>query len=100
MRRRRRCCARARSAIARSGLPDCATACASAHLVLMMVRHRHPDVRVYVFARHPEERAFALQLGAAWAGDTSQAAPSKLDAIIDTTPAWLPVIKALENLEP
>lgn len=73
---------------------------ASAHLVLMVVRHRHPDVRVYVFARHPEERAFALQLGAAWAGDTSQAAPSKLHAIIDTTPAWLPVIKALENLEP
>jgi len=73
---------------------------ASAHLVLMMVRHRHPDTEVYVFARRPEERAFALQLGAAWAGDTQQAAPAKLHAIIDTTPAWLPVIKALENLEP
>jgi len=73
---------------------------ASAHLVLQMVRHRCPDTEVYVFARQPEEREFALELGALWAGDTTQAAPAKLHAIIDTTPAWLPVIRALENLEP
>ena len=73
---------------------------ASAHLVLMMVRHRYPSVEIYVFARQPEERAFALELGAVWAGDTSQAAPAKLHAVIDTTPAWLPVVKALENLNP
>ncbi len=73
---------------------------ASAHLVLMMVRHRYPDTEVYVFARQREERAFALQSGAAWAGDTTDAAPATLHAIIDTTPAWLPVIKALENLAP
>ena len=73
---------------------------ASAHLVLMMVRHRYPDTEVYVFARKREEREFALQSGAAWAGDTLEAAPAKLHAVIDTTPAWLPVIKALENLEP
>jgi propanol-preferring alcohol dehydrogenase len=73
---------------------------ASAHLVLMMVRRRHPGTEVYVFARNPEERAFALHLGAVWAGDMAQAAPAKLHAVIDTTPAWWPVIKALENLEP
>jgi propanol-preferring alcohol dehydrogenase len=73
---------------------------ASAHLVLQMVRHRCPDTEVYVFARQPEEREFALELGAVWAGDTTQEAPEKLHAIIDTTPAWLPVIRALENLEP
>jgi len=73
---------------------------ASAHLALKMVRHRCPDTEVYVFARQREERDFALELGAAWAGDTTQSAPAKLHAIIDTTPAWLPVIKALENLEP
>jgi alcohol dehydrogenase, propanol-preferring len=72
---------------------------ASAHLVLMMVRHRYPETEVYVFARQEEERAFALQLGAVWAGDIAQAAPARLHAIIDTTPAWWPVIKALENLE-
>jgi len=73
---------------------------ASAHLVLMMVRHRFPGAELYVFARSPEERAFALELGAAWAGDTTERSPVALDAIIDTTPAWLPVVQALENLAP
>ncbi|QXP90201.1 zinc-dependent alcohol dehydrogenase family protein [Methylococcus capsulatus] len=73
---------------------------ASAHLVLMMARHRFPDSEVYVFARHPEERAFALQLGAVWAGDTADIAPAPLAAIIDTTPAWKPVVAALANLAP
>ncbi|HQR47798.1 MAG TPA: zinc-dependent alcohol dehydrogenase family protein [Steroidobacteraceae bacterium] len=72
----------------------------SGHLVLKMVRHRYPSARVYVFARHPEERAFALELGATWAGNTTDRAPVKLHAIIDTTPAWLPVLGALEQLEP
>ncbi|RYU63082.1 zinc-binding alcohol dehydrogenase family protein [Methylolobus aquaticus] len=73
---------------------------ASAHLVLMMVRHRFPNAESYVFARKPEERAFALELGAVWAGDTLDRPPVRLDAIIDTTPAWLPVVQALQNLEP
>lgn len=73
---------------------------ASAHLVLMMVRHRFPNAELYVFARRPEERAFALELGAVWAGDTLDHPPVRLDAIIDTTPAWLPVVQALRNLEP
>ncbi len=45
------------------------------------------------------ERAFASDLGATWVGDTSERAPRRLSAIIDTTPAWTPVVKALENLE-
>jgi propanol-preferring alcohol dehydrogenase len=73
---------------------------ASAHLVLKMVRHRHPDVAVFVFARSEQERAFALELGASWAGDTTDTPPQHLDAIIDTTPAWKPVVEALKNLEP
>jgi propanol-preferring alcohol dehydrogenase len=73
---------------------------ASAHLVLKLVRHRYPSTRVFVFARSEGERAFALGLGAAWAGDTAEKAPRKLAAIIDTTPAWTPVVEALENLEP
>jgi len=73
---------------------------ASAHLMLELVRRRHPGIEVHVFARKREEREFALQMGATWAGDTSDTAPVKLHAIIDTTPAWLPVVKALENLEP
>jgi propanol-preferring alcohol dehydrogenase len=73
---------------------------ASSHLVLKMVRHRFPDTQVFVFARNEKERAFARELGAAWAGDTSEDAPEKLDCIIDTTPAWGPVVEALKNLEP
>jgi len=72
---------------------------ASAHLVLKMARYRFPDSEIYVFARSEKERAFALELGAVWADKTTQAAPHKLDAIIDTTPAWEPVVEALANLE-
>ncbi|MFO1417938.1 MAG: zinc-binding alcohol dehydrogenase family protein [Methylotetracoccus sp.] len=73
---------------------------ASAHLVLQMVRYRHPDVEVFVFARDPEERRFALELGAVWAGDVGERAPAMLHAIIDTTPVWRPIVRALEHLEP
>jgi propanol-preferring alcohol dehydrogenase len=73
---------------------------ASAHLVLKMARHLHPEWPIYVFARSASEREFALQLGAAWAGETAQVPPRKLDAIIDTTPAWKPVVEALKNLKP
>lgn len=73
---------------------------ASAHLVLQMARHLYPRSRVYVFARSERERAFALQLGAAWAGDTLDTPPKPLERIIDTTPAWLPVLEALARLAP
>lgn len=73
---------------------------ASAHLVLKMARHRFPNSPVYVFARSPQERRFALELGAVWAGDTEETAPEKLDAIIDTTPVWKPILEALRNLNP
>jgi len=71
---------------------------ASAHLVLKMVRHKYPDTKVFVFARSEKERDFALELGAIWAGDTEDISPEKLDGIIDTTPAWKPVVAALSNL--
>jgi propanol-preferring alcohol dehydrogenase len=73
---------------------------ASAHLVLKMARHRFPDSEVYVFARSEKEREFAVELGAVWAGDTQDESPRKLDAIIDTTPVWKPVVEAMKNLEP
>lgn len=73
---------------------------ASAHLVLKMVRHQFPRVRVFVFARSEADRQFAKELGATWAGDTQEPSPQKLHAIIDTTPAWTPVVSALSNLAP
>ena len=68
-------------------------------LVLKLVRYRFPTMQVFVFARSAAERAFARELGATWAGDTGERARGCLHAIIDTTPAWTPVVKALENLE-
>ena len=73
---------------------------ASAHLVLKLARYQYPSTRVFVFARSDAERAFAMQLGAAWAGATEDESPEKLDAIIDTTPVWRPIVEALKNLAP
>jgi len=73
---------------------------ASGHLVLKTVRSQYPNVKVFVFARSAQERAFARQLGAVWAGDSVDESPEKLHSIIDTTPAWKPVVAALENLAP
>jgi propanol-preferring alcohol dehydrogenase len=70
----------------------------SAHLVLKMVRHRMPRTRVHVFARSAAEQAFARDLGACWAGGTDGIPPEPLDAVIDTTPAWKPVVAALARL--
>jgi propanol-preferring alcohol dehydrogenase len=73
---------------------------ASAHLVLKMVRHRFPRAKTFVFARNERERAFARELGAVWAGAAEEAPPERLHAIIDTTPAWKPVVEALRHLSP
>jgi propanol-preferring alcohol dehydrogenase len=72
---------------------------ASAHLVLKMAKHQYPNSRVFVFSRSESERRFALELGAAWAGDIGAPAPEKLAGMIDTTPAWQPIVHALSNLE-
>lgn len=72
---------------------------ASAHLVLQLVQKTFPDSRVFVFSRNEEERMFAEQLGASWTGDILDKSPKKLHSIIDTTPAWKPLVMALENLD-
>lgn len=72
----------------------------SAHLVLQMARNRFSNSKVYVFARDPDQRDFAKQLGACWAGDTDDKPPEDLKAIIDTTPVWKPVVAALAHLRP
>ncbi|MEQ8661199.1 MAG: alcohol dehydrogenase catalytic domain-containing protein [Gammaproteobacteria bacterium] len=72
----------------------------SAHLVLALARHLLPHSRVYVFARDADVRAFARERGADWVGDTVERAPRACAAIIDTTPAWKPVLEALANLAP
>jgi propanol-preferring alcohol dehydrogenase len=72
----------------------------SGHLVLQLAKCLYPDSPVYVFARSEKERAFAEELGADWSGDTDATPPQRPHAIIDTTPAWKPVLAALEVLRP
>jgi propanol-preferring alcohol dehydrogenase len=72
----------------------------SGHLVLQLAKHLYPDSAVFVFARSERERQFATELGADWSGDTEDRPPQPPDAIIDTTPAWRPIIAALAVLRP
>lgn len=72
----------------------------SAHLVLQLARHLYPDSPVFVFARDEGTRAFAREQGADWAGATEDRPPEPCRAIIDTTPAWKPVVEALRSLAP
>ena len=73
---------------------------ASGHLVLKMAKFLYPTSSVVVFARSKEEQNFALSLGAAWTGDISDEPVVKPHAIIDTTPAWKPIVASLQQLQP
>lgn len=73
---------------------------ASAHLVLQTAQHRYRQSPIYVFARDAQTRQFALDLGVSWAGGTEQRPPQPLRAIIDTTPAWRPIVESLKSLAP
>lgn len=72
----------------------------SAHIVLQLARHLYPASEIYVFARDKESRTFAAQLGADWVGNIDSKAPAAIDGIIDTTPAWTPIVHAMANLAP
>ncbi|HEX5169732.1 MAG TPA: zinc-dependent alcohol dehydrogenase family protein [Cyclobacteriaceae bacterium] len=71
---------------------------ASGHLVLKMAKFLYPTSDVVVFARSEQEQDFARSLGAYWVGNTSDEPPERLHAIIDTTPAWKPIVESLHYL--
>jgi propanol-preferring alcohol dehydrogenase len=70
----------------------------SNHLVLKMAKHKYPNTKIFVFSRNKSEQEFALSLGADWAGGIEQSPLEALDAVIDTTPVWVPVSEALKRL--
>ncbi|HLO33226.1 MAG TPA: zinc-dependent alcohol dehydrogenase family protein [Anaerolineales bacterium] len=72
----------------------------SNHIVLKTAKYRYPNSKLFVFSRNPQEREFALSLGATWAGAINDVPPQGLDAIIDTTPVWSPDLEALKRLKP
>lgn len=72
----------------------------SAHLVLQVAKHLYPRSPIYVFAREQSVQKFAVQLGADWAGNVDQLPPNRLASIIDTTPAWRPIVESMKKLRP
>ena len=72
----------------------------SNHLVLKVAKYKYPKSGIFVFSRNPQEREFALSLGAAWAGGIDEVPPKGLEAVIDTTPVWNPDMEALKRLKP
>ncbi len=72
----------------------------SNHLVLKLAKYKFPNSDIFVFSRNPEEREFALSLGAAWAGGIEETPPTAFDSVIDTTPVWRPEVEALNVLKP
>ena len=72
----------------------------SAHLVLQLTNHLYPDSPVYVFTRESSVQGFARELGANWAGGIADLPPQQPRAMIDTTPAWYPVVQSLKKLQP
>ena len=73
---------------------------ASNHLVLKIARAVFPDSKFFVFARSENERILALRLGSYWSGDIKDIPPEKLNAVIDTTPVWMPVVEIMKNIKP
>jgi propanol-preferring alcohol dehydrogenase len=72
----------------------------SNHIVLKTTKYLYPKSKIFVFTRNPDEREFALSLGADWAGAIDENPPEGLDAVIDTTPVWGPISEALKHLNP
>ena len=73
---------------------------ASAHIVIQIVRHRYPGSRILVFTRGAQHRDLARRLGADWAGQPGDVAPSGFDRAIDFTPIGSTVRDALALMEP
>lgn len=72
---------------------------AAAHILIQVAVAQ--DKKVFAFTRigDNESQEFALQLGAAWAGDSSQVPPELLDAAIIFAPVGELIPKALQDVD-
>ena len=71
---------------------------ASAHLAIQVARYW--DCEGYVFTRSREHRRHALELGAAWVGESDDQPPQPLDRAVIFAPAGGLVPTILERLRP
>ncbi len=69
---------------------------AAAHVAIQVALHWR--IQVYAMSRDERHRKLALDMGAAWAGDSFDAPPAKLDAALIFAPAGELVLPALRAL--
>ena len=73
---------------------------AAAHIVAQVARYQGRKVFAFVRPGDAEAKAFALELGAVWAGDSGEVPPEELDAAIIYAPVGALVPAALRALAP
>jgi propanol-preferring alcohol dehydrogenase len=73
---------------------------AAAHLAVQAARHQGRQVLAFVRPGDDAGRAFALKMGAAWAGDSDAPPPEPLDAAIIFAPVGSLVPAALATVKP
>lgn len=73
---------------------------AAAHIVAQIARFQGREVHAFVRPGDEAAKAFALRLGASWAGDSDQPGPEPLDAAILYAPVGALVPAALRAVRP
>jgi len=68
---------------------------AAAHIVAQIARHQKKSVYAFTRPGDREAQAFALALGAVWAGDSDQMPPQELDAAMIFAPVGDLMVQAL-----
>ncbi|AXY78565.1 zinc-binding alcohol dehydrogenase family protein [Paraflavitalea soli] len=72
---------------------------AAAHLLTQVAVHQHKQVFAFTNTGDVTIQAFARELGAAWAGDSTQSPPERLDAAILFAPVGTLIPKALADVD-
>jgi propanol-preferring alcohol dehydrogenase len=71
---------------------------AAAHIVAQVARHQGRTIFAFTRSGDVQAQRFALELGAAWAGDSDRPAPEPLDAAIIFAPVGPLVVAALKSV--
>ncbi len=71
---------------------------AAAHIVAQVARHQGRTIFAFTRPGDAQAQHFALELGAAWAGDSDKPAPEPLDAAIIFAPIGPLVVAALKSV--
>jgi propanol-preferring alcohol dehydrogenase len=72
---------------------------AAAHIIVQIAVHQRKKIYAFTRPGDKDSQAFALELGAVWAGDSTLRPPEKLDAAIIFAPAGALVPKALQDTD-